>query len=332
MFDLRPLVSEMKKSVQKHYLGDGKYCRYLWQAEDGSRKMGNNEYGCADAANILYTIGEFERDPKRRADAVRALCDFQHEDGIFDEKSHHHIHCTAHCIAALELFDASPRLPLAGLEKYKTKEGLYSLLEGLRWVDSPWNNAHQGAGIFAAFVLTGNASEQWQDWYFDWLTEHTDKKYGIGYDGAIDKGVCTYPHHLNGWFHYLFNFVFAKRPIPYAKAAVDSCIEMYDNHEVFLPDFGRLAGFAEIDWIYTLNRASRQEGYRVEEAKERIRDFAKFYLGNLYATDYENNERWNDLHMLFGVSCAFAELQNALPGEVKTNYPLKLVLDRRPFI
>ena len=90
--------------------------------EKENRKMGNNEYGCADAANILYTIGAFPRDREEREAAIKTLRDFQHPDGIFDEKSHHHIHCTAHCIAALELYDAAPALPLTGLEKYKTKE------------------------------------------------------------------------------------------------------------------------------------------------------------------------------------------------------------------
>lgn len=330
--DIRNLITEMKKTVENHYLGEGKYCRYLWEKDGEERKMGNNEYGCADAANILYTVGAFESDPKRRAEAVTALQNFQHGDGIFDEKSHHHIHCTAHCISALELFDAKPTLPLDGLQKYKTKEGLYELLDGLRWVDSPWNNAHQGAGIYAAFVLTGNASREWQNWYFDWLTEHADPKYGIGYKGAIDKGAVPFAHHLNGWFHYLFNFAFARRPFPYAKEMVDSCIDMYDKRDKWLPVFGTIAGFAEIDWIYTLNRASRQEGYRVGDAKDRIRKFADYYLENLNSFDYEKNESWNDLHMLFGASCALAELQMALPGEIETDYPLRLVLDRRPFI
>ena len=76
MFDLRPLIKEMEKTVDNHYIGDGKYCRYLWQSEKEVRKMGNNEYGCAAAANILYTIGKFERDPERRAQAIKALQDF----------------------------------------------------------------------------------------------------------------------------------------------------------------------------------------------------------------------------------------------------------------
>ena len=38
------------------------------------------------------------------------------------------------------------------------------------------------------------------------------------------------------------------------------------------------------------------------------------------------------MHRLFGSICALAELQAALPGELRSDKPLKLVLDRRPFI
>lgn len=331
--DIRLLIKKIREQVKKHYLGDGKYCRFLWADAEGKRKMGNNEYGCADAANILYTIGDFPRDEKERAAHIATLRAFQHEDGVFDEKSHHKIHCTAHCIAALELFDAHPiNTKLEGLSEYKTKDGLYGLLSGLDWNVKVWSEAHKGAGIFAAFVLTGNASVEWQDWYFEWLTENADKKYGISTEGAIDKGGALFAAHLNGWFHYLFNFVFAKRPIPKAKALVDSCISMYGDNSKNLDYFGKIAGFAEIDWVYALNRASRQEGYRVEEAMACMREFAEFYINNLSNTDFEHDERWNDLHMLFGATCALAELQAALPGEIITDYPLKLVLDRRPFI
>ena len=44
------------------------------------------------------------------------------------------------------------------------------------------------------------------------------------------------------------------------------------------------------------------------------------------------DEGFGDRHMLFGTVCALAELQQALPGELESTVPLKLVLDRRPFI
>ncbi|NLD26482.1 MAG: hypothetical protein GX661_03890, partial [Acholeplasmataceae bacterium] len=302
------------------------------QNEKGTLKMGNNEYGCADAANILYTLGALERDVYKRSQLIKALQDFQHVDGLFDEGTHHPIHCTAHCTAALELFDAAPLLPFTALDTYKNEEELLKMLEYLPWVENPWPAAHEGAGIYAAFILTKNATTKWQDAYFDWLTSHADPVYGIGLEGAIAAKVRPISHHLNGWFHYLFNFVFAHRPIPYAKQAVDTCIDLYKKKTDLVKNFGRSIGFAEIDWVYVIHRASAQEGYRVEEVKSLLRDFAKGYFEYLFSLDYDNNDSWNDLHLLFGTTCAIAELQIALPGEFKTDYPLKLVLDRRPFI
>ena len=52
----------------------------------------------------------------------------------------------------------------------------------------------------------------------------------------------------------------------------------------------------------------------------------------LLSLDPRADDALNDLHLLFGTLCAMAELQQALPGFVRTRRPLKLVLDRRPFI
>ena len=46
----------------------------------------------------------------------------------------------------------------------------------------------------------------------------------------------------------------------------------------------------------------------------------------------ETHAGLNDMHTLFGCICALAELQSFLPGEIVSDVPLKLVLDRRPFI
>ena len=71
---------------------------------------------------------------------------------------------------------------------------------------------------------------------------------------------------------------------------------------------------------------------RFAEAKEALDEFARSYTGYLLSLDPETVEGLNDLHMLFGALCALAELQAALPGRLTARTPLKLVLDRRPFI
>lgn len=326
------IVAKVRDTVETHKLAEGEYCRYLWQDETGSRKMGVNEYGCADAANILYTIGEFERNPEKRACWVKTMQEMQDPDtGLFYEGTHHTIHTTAHVIAALELFDAQPLYPLTALFPYKKKEKLYGLLEGLDWEYFPWPQSHQGAGLFAALTITRNADTEWQRWYFDWLKEKCDPVGGISYGAKLGHDV--FPHHLYGWFHYMFNHEYARRPMPYPEKLIDSCLDMYANYRDEMDyAFGGRCGFCEIDWVYCLNRASRQTPHRFYEVKAALRDFAGTFIRFLEAVDEKTDEGFNDLHMLFGAVCALAELQQALPGELESTVPLKLVLDRRPFI
>ena len=87
-----------------------------------------------------------------------------------------------------------------------------------------------------------------------------------------------------------------------------------------------------MDWVYCVNRASRQTDHRFKDCRRVLGEFAKYHIEQLYSIDYKTHDRFNDLHMLFGTSCVLAELQTALPGEIISDKPLRLVLDRRPFI
>lgn len=331
MWYIDGLAEKARRTVESHALGNGAYARWLWQDEQGTRALGINEYGCADAANILYTIGAFPGDVAQRQACVAALRGLQKpETGLFQEPTHHPIHTTAHCVAALELFDALPDHPLRALESFLCKDALYEKLGSLDWVGNPWPQSHQGAGLYAAMLITGLATLQWQDWYFDWLRENCDPEYGMSLRGAIQTGKKPPAHHMCGWFHYLFNHAYAKRPIPHPDRLIDTCIKMYKENEMTLP-FGRMVGFMEIDWVFCLNRAARQTTHRFDEVQACLAEFAQGYLAYLDALP-EDDDGWNDLHMLFGAMCAVSELQIALPGELRATRPWKNVLDRRPFI
>jgi hypothetical protein len=95
---------------------------------------------------------------------------------------------------------------------------------------------------------------------------------------------------------------------------------------------GLRIGFAEIDWLYCMNRSLRQTDHRFAEARAAIETLGRRLADFVLSLDSATDDALNDLHMLFGTLCAFAELQQALPGLVRTERPLKLVLDRRPFI
>ena len=117
------LVENIRGTVERHRIEPGGYRRWLWNNASGGRQLGVNEYGCADAANILYTIGCFEGDPAARENWVRTMQGMQDpETGLFHEATHHPFHTTAHVTAALELFDARPLYPVKAMLPYLPKE------------------------------------------------------------------------------------------------------------------------------------------------------------------------------------------------------------------
>ncbi len=325
-FDLDPLIERCLRIVERHRLGDvGRYARFTGETTP-------NPYGCADAANILYTLGRFPRDPGERARWVEALQSLQEPaSGFFVESTHHEIHTTAHCIAALELFDAGPRHPVGALEPLCEPEALIGFLEALDW-ENPWLESHRGAGVYAALVLTEAVTAAWQDTYFEWLARECDPTTGFWRSGAVaplPRGDASIFPHLAGSFHYLFNHEYARRPLPNPAAMVDTCLEIW-TRDLF--PLGQHVWFADVDWVYCLTRAVRQSGHRFGEARRALAGLAERYVPFLMSLDPDVDEGLNDLHRLFGTLCALAELQQALPGILRSRRPLRLVLDRRPFV
>lgn len=344
--DIRPIIKAMKETVESHELSErGAYCRWLWQDAKNSRELGINEYGCADAMNILYTINDFYCDEETRKARINALLSLQNKDtGMFVEATHHTIHTTAHCTAALQLFDVKPLYPIKGLHGYMSRDALYKFLEEEVDWNNPWPQSHKGAGIYAALVNSDEITEDFQKNYFEWFWENADPKTGFWKPGYADMAPVANVSHPNGMnspdatfafmaggFHYMFNHEYAKMPLRYPERVIDCCIEMYKNNG--LPThFGKGINFIEVDWVYCINRAARQTTYKHDEVIALIEDFAEKYVNYLLSIDYKTHDGFNDLHMLFGCVCALAELQIALPGKIITKKPLKLVLERRPFI
>lgn len=325
--NLDSFIAQTLQCVQKHNLGKpGEYARWLWGE---NRNLGLNEYGCADAANILYSIGSFPSAPEERAAWIQTLQSLQNaETGLYSEPTHHTIHTTAHCTAALELFDAKPLYKCFALEKYTTKAGLHELLEKEVDWQNPWPQSHKGAGILPCLTNTDMVGLEWKDWYFDWFSTHTDEETGFFFFGE-EKQAPLY-QYMAGGFHYLFNHEAEHRSLKYPDKIIDSCL-----HLLIDPDKSgmlRHCGFIDVDVVYCLTRAMRQTPHKFYEAKAALEDFAEKYIQMVLAIDYERDEAFNDLHCLFGTICCLAELQSALPGKIITSKPLKLVLDRRPFI
>lgn len=61
MKNIDGIINQVRVSIKRHELENG-CARWLWQNKERNRDLGNNPYGCADAANLLYMIGDFSPD------------------------------------------------------------------------------------------------------------------------------------------------------------------------------------------------------------------------------------------------------------------------------
>lgn len=318
--NIEPIIEKIRESLKSHHTETG-YARYPGK--------GDNEYGIADALNIMFTIDGL---PSRgEIDLLTGqLKEFQSpETGLFDEGTHHPCHCTAHCVAALELFSESPRYDITALDRYRSASSAAELLSSLEWATTN-RSGHIGAGIFSALYLTKTMTPGWEDAFFDWLTENSDPETGISVKGAVSAGLIPMWNHMADWFHFLFCFHASRRAFPNAERLVDSCITMYDK-KLMPESFGRGQRFLDVDWTFTLNRASVQSGYRLGESRERLEAFARGFTDYLRDSDL-SEPQWRDMHLMFGAVCALSELQTALPGLLRSRRALRQVLDIRPFI
>jgi hypothetical protein len=328
--DARRFLAGAEGIIRRHALGaTGEFARWTL---DPARDRGRNAYGVSDAANLLWTLGCFPSGAAERGAWIESLRHLQAPaSGLFHEPTHHAIHTTAHCIAALELFDARPAHRLAALAPLRDAGAMERFLDALDWSSAPWTESHRGAGLYAALHLAGESTPEWEARYFAWLAREGDSDTGLWRRGAVPAGESAlgllFPH-LAGTFHYLFNCEHAKQPHPHPGALVDTCLRI---RAARCYPLARFVSFAEVDWVYCLHRAARDCG-RLDDARPALRDFAAEYLAYLDALDPEADAGLDDLHALFGAVSALAELQSALPGEITSERPLRLVLDRRPFL
>ncbi|WP_457428082.1 hypothetical protein [Roseateles sp. P5_E7] len=333
--DIQPIVDAALNAVRQATVQRGQCSRFLGDlAKQRPAGAEPRSYGSAAAACILYTVGHFPREQAEREAYVRYLRSGQSaETGLFADANHSATHATAYVLAALELFDAGALHPLKALRSLNDAGAIEGLLEGLDW-QHPWPASHAGAGAFAALVIAGDASASLHERYFAWLAREQDPATGLWRKGSLQStqnptGAPAFDA-LAAAFHYLFNHTALRQPIPRPEALIDTALRVY--RERLYPQLGQGAGFAELDWLYVLTRSVRQCGYRYAEVLVELQQFARRYVGQLMQRVLHQPLAFQDLHALNGVMGALAELQQTLPGLLHTERPLKLTLDRRPFI
>jgi hypothetical protein len=325
-FDLRPFVTwitaELEPSVRLSPAA-GHYAR-----EPGQKQM--ELYGVSDMACILHAIGALRPSVKERQEWARAFQEFQNpETGWLIEKSPTHaaLHNTAFALGAMQLLDLTPQYPVKMDAQYSDPR---VFLRTLDWRKEVYHESHKGAGVGAIFALVPElGTPKWFSEYFGACDELFDSHNGLM---GIDKPVTGDSDQIGGTFHYSFLYEHFNRHMPFPEQRIDSVIRLQQTDGYWMQT-NHL--WMTLDALFLMTRSLRYCPHRFNDVQAVVRGVMARLQRDVYSPAGRAKTFVGPLavHSVTAAISIAAEAQRFLgAAEVVTERPLRLVLDRRPFI
>lgn len=318
MPDLTSAITSALETVSSRRRGAG-YARF-------SHSSDPDLYGTAAAIGIRATLQQ-PLSSSEVDDLAGAVLSFQEVDGRFLDSSHGAMHSTAIGVGALYLLGRPTTRPLF-LAPLFEPGAVAPFLDGLDWTN-PWLASHDAAGLLAIAVMTGVEDRPWLSEYVAWLLQNVDRSTGLWRTGAMGR-IEDRPG-LFGNFACSFHFHFLLRhlgvPMPFAREVVEVGLRIFEETDIVTG--AREWGYPQLDWVYSLARASRESGHRTAEVDAAVRRVA-----DLLAVEQAEMipVAATDLHVLAAVVALIAELELGLGGESVQATRTVPPTDLRPFI
>jgi hypothetical protein len=318
---VRWIVEELEPSVRLPG-GAGRYARTV----GGAAEL----YGTSDMACILYTIGKLRPTDAERQEWAEAFQIFQNpETGFLIEKdpTHTPLHNTAFALGAMQLFDLTPKYPVKMGPEYQDPRAFLATLD---WKKAVYTESHKGAGMGAIFALSpGLRNTAWFNEYFAACESYFDPHNGLM---GQDKPAGGDSDQVGGTFHYSFLYNYFNRRMPFPERRIDSVIGTQQPDGYWRAD-NHL--WLTLDAMYLLTRTVRYCPYRVEDVRKVVRGIMDKAMTEVFSVEGRKASFVGHLqvHLVTAAISMAAEAQQFLgANEIVTDWPLKLVLDRRPFI
>lgn len=298
-----------------------------------ARTRGDTElelYGTSDMACILYSIGRLRPTDRERAEWGDAFTAFQNADtGYLLEKepTHPALHNTAFALGAMELLDIKPAHPLKFAADFADPR---ACLQKLDWENRVYSDSHKGAGFGAIYALSPElAKPEWFDAYFSKCDELFDARNGMM---GVGKPAGGDSDQIGGTFHYQFIYEYFHRRMPYPQQRIDAVLGLQQADGYWHP---KNHLWLTLDAIYMLTRTLRYCHHRPDEVRRAICRAMDSVMADVFHPDSRATAFGAKLgvHSLTAAISMAAEVQQFLGAEgVATDWPLRIVLDRRPFI
>lgn len=325
-FDLREFVrwitAELEPSVHLPG-GAGHYAR-----EPGKTTV--ELYGVSDMACILYSIGALRPTERERAEWAEAFQSLQNPDTgwlLEKEPSHTPLHNTAFALGAMELLNLTPKLPVKMGPEYADPA---AFLETLDWKTAVYTESHKGVGFAAIHALVPELrTAAWFQKYFAKCDSLFDPHNGLM---GRDKPATGDSDQIGGTFHYSFMYTNFNRFMPYPEQRIDTVLRLQQPDGFWRPDSHL---WMTLDAVYLMTRTLRYTTHRFDDVRDCVRRVMAVMMEEIYSPAGRKKSFTGRLtvHSVTAAINFAAEAQQFLGAqEVITDLPLRLVLDRRPFI
>ncbi len=325
--DLREFVRWIKEDFEPSIRlpdGAGHYPRQTGQTTPAL-------YGVADMACVLYTIGALHPSEKEREEWANAFELFQNpQTGWFREKDPVTLspeHNTAFALGAMALLDIPPRYVVRTEARYENPR---AFLQTLDWRKGVYTNSHKGAGVGSIYALVPALnSAQWFAQYFGACDDLFDPSNGLMGQGKPASGDID---QVGGTFHYSFIYQYFNRRMPYPEKRIDSVLGL-QQQDGYWDKNNQL--WMTLDAIYLMTRTLRYCAHRVDDVRASVRKAMGALSKDVYspAARAKIFPASGGVHSLTAAISVAAEAQQFLGAqEIVTDWPLRLILDRRPFI
>ena len=326
VFDLREFVHWIVADFEPSVRLPGGAGRY-------ARKPGETEpelYGVADMACILYSLGLLRPTDQERAEWAAAFQIFQNpETGWLVEKTptHDPLHNTAFALAAMQLLDLAPQ---HAVKMRPEHADIRKFLGALDWRTAVYTESHKGAGVGAIYALVAAlGTKAWFDDYFAVCDGLFDPNNGLM---GRDKPPGGDADQVGGTFHYSFLYNHFNRHLPFPEKRIDAVLRTQQPDGYWRAD-NHL--WLTLDAIYLMTRSLRYCSHRFEDIRACVRRLMELLMREVFSPVGRQTALSPRIpvHSVTAAISIAAEAQQFLGAqEVITDRPLRLVLDRRPFI
>ncbi len=244
-------------------------------------------YGSADFAYLLWVSGQMEERTtlEGRAEWAGIIQSFQDpETGWFskgNETLHFKSHATAYATGALALLDHKPLYPFKWKDPMTRDEKALDRWLRQIWWDVVWVGSHEGGGVAASLLMTGEASDEWFDWYLNWLDKEVNPNTGL-WQRAFYNVVYKKPtmNDMGGAAHFWWIYQAKSRPMPYPERVIDSCLGLQLDNGLWdrkpkkgdFPYCINCDAINGINWSYYQLQEKGVE-YREEDVRRAYADF-----------------------------------------------------------